>query len=171
MVNKIIKYALITLTIAWSVYQFYLGNIGSGIWLVLLAGLFVLSLFRHELIMLAFIQLRRGKFDKAEKTLAKIKHPEHLRKAQQAYYYYLIGLIHSQTQSATKAEKYFKRAISLGLRMKTDEAMAKLNLAGIAVMKRKKREAINLLNDVKKLDKNKLLEDQVKMIQGQMKRI
>lgn len=171
MINKIIKYILIALSIGWCAYQFTLGNIGNGILFIFVAAIFVLSLFRHELILWAFIQLRRGKFDKAEKTLAKIKHPEQLRKSQEAYYYYLIGLIHAQTQSATKSEKYFRRAISIGLRMKTDEAMAKLNLAGIAVMKRKKREAINLLSDVKKLDKNKLLDDQVKMIQAQMKRI
>jgi len=49
--------------------------------------------------------------------------------------------------------------------------MAKLNLAGIAIMRRKKREATTLLNEVKKLDKRKLLADQVKMISEQLKRI
>ncbi len=171
MINKIIKYVLIALSIGWSAYQFTQGNIGNGILFIFITGIFVLGLFRHEMILLAFVQLRRGKFDKAEQYLAKIKHPEQLRKSQEAYYYYLVGLINAQTQSATKSEKYFRRAISIGLRMKTDEAMAKLNLAGIAVMKRKKREAMNLLNEVKKLDKNKMLDEQVKMIQAQMKRI
>lgn len=171
MVNKIIKYVLILATLAWIIYQFSLGNIGNGILFIFILGLFVLSLFKHELIMWAFVQLRRGKFDKAEKTLAKIKHPEQLTKSQHAYYYYLTGLIHSQRQSISKSEKFFKRALSIGLRMKTDQAMAKLNLAGIAVMKRKKREATNLLAEVKKLDKNKMLADQVKMIKEQMKRI
>lgn len=171
MVNKIIKYVLIALSLAWCAYQFTLGNIGNGILFIFIAGIFVLSLFRHELIMLSFIHLRRGKFEKAGRTLARIKHPEQLRTAQEAYYYYLTGLIHAQTQSATKAEKFFRKALSKGLRMKTDQAMAKLNLAGIAVMKRRKREAMNLLTEVKKLDKNKMLDEQVKMIQSQMKRI
>ncbi|HKL02795.1 MAG TPA: hypothetical protein VJ911_03935 [Cryomorphaceae bacterium] len=171
MVNKIIKYILILAGVLWTAYQFYLGNIGNGILFFFLTGLIVLSLFRHELIMLAFIQLRRGKFEKAQRTLTKIKHPDQLIKSQQAYYYYLLGLIQAQTQGATKSERLFRKALAIGLRMKTDEAVAKLNLAGLAVMRRKKREAINLLNDVKKLDKNKLLADQVKMIQGQMKRI
>lgn len=171
MLNKIIKYILIALSLGWSIYQFTLGNIGNGILFIFIGGIFVLSLFRHELILLAFVQMRRGKFEKAEKTLLKIKHPEQLIKSQQAYYYYLLGLIQAQTQSATKSEKLFRRAIALGLRMKTDEAMAKLNLAGIAIMKRKKREAINLLSEVKKLDDKKMLDDQVKMIQAQLKRI
>lgn len=171
MINKIIKYVLIALSLTWTVYQFYLGNIGNGILFVFITGIFVLSLFRHELILFAFYQLRKGKFEKAEKTLDRIKHPEHLMKSQEAYYYYLKGLIQAQTQSATKAEKYFRKALATGLRMDTDKAMAKLNLAGIAIMKRRKREATNLLTEVKKLDKRKLLDDQVKMIQTQLKRI
>jgi len=171
MINKIIKYILIALSLGWSIYQFTIGNIGNGILFVFISGIFVFSLFRHELILWAFVQLRRGKFEKAQATLNKIKHPEHLIKSQQAYYYYLQGLIQAQTQSATKSEKLFRRALSIGLRMKTDEAMAKLNLAGIAIMKRKKREAINLLSEVKKLDDKKVLNDQVKMIQAQLKRI
>jgi len=171
MVNKIIKYVLIALALAWSVYQFTAGNIGNGILFVLLAGLVVLFLFRHELILLSFLHVRRGKFDKAEKTLSKIQHPDQLMKSQEAYYYYLMGMIEAQSRGATKSERYFRKALSLGLRMKTDQAVAKLNLAGIAVMKRKKREAINLLAEVKKLDSRNLLDDQVKMIKGQMKRI
>ncbi|MCH2214651.1 MAG: DUF2892 domain-containing protein [Flavobacteriales bacterium] len=171
MLNKIIKYVLIAAFLAWSVYQFTLSNFGNGILFFFLAGLVILFLFRHELILLTFLHVRRGKFDKAEKTISKIKHPDQLMKSQEAYYYYMLGMIEAQSRGATKSERYFRKALSIGLRMKTDQAVAKLNLAGIAVMKRKKREAINLLAEVKKLDTRNLLDDQVKMIKGQMKRI
>ena len=69
------------------------------------------------------------------------------------------------------AEKYFKKAISFGLNMNQDLAMAKLSLAGILMQKRRKREAIMLLNQAKKLDKHGILTQQVKMMQTQMKRI
>jgi hypothetical protein len=49
--------------------------------------------------------------------------------------------------------------------------MAKLSLAGILIQKRRKREATTLLNEAKKLDKQKMLLDQIKMMQQQMKRI
>ncbi|MDA9127177.1 DUF2892 domain-containing protein, partial [Flavobacteriaceae bacterium] len=52
-----------------------------------------------------------------------------------------------------------------------DLAMAKLSLAGILIQKRRKREATNLLNEAKKLDKQKMLSDQIKMMQQQMKKI
>jgi hypothetical protein len=50
-------------------------------------------------------------------------------------------------------------------------AMAKLSLAGIAMQKRRKREATTLLNEAKKLDKHNMLNDQIKQMKQQMKRI
>ena len=52
-----------------------------------------------------------------------------------------------------------------------DVAMAKLSLAGIAMQKRRKREATQLLQEAKKLDKNNMLTDQIKLMQQQMKKI
>ena len=71
----------------------------------------------------------------------------------------------------TQAEKHFKKAIKLGLSMDHDLAMAKLNLAGIAMTKRRKREATNLLAEAKKLDKHGMLTDQIRMMKQQMKKI
>ena len=67
--------------------------------------------------------------------------------------------------------KYFKKAIQLGLSMDLDMAVAKLNLAGIALSRRRKLEATQLLNEVKKLDKQNMLKDQVNMMKQQMKKI
>lgn len=55
--------------------------------------------------------------------------------------------------------------------MDTDKAIAKLNLAGVAMTRRRKLEATNLLNEAKKLDKQGLLKDQIKMMKDQMKKI
>ena len=48
----------------------------------------------------------------------------------------------SQT-NINQAEKYFKKAIELGLSMDMDLAVAKLNLAGVAMTRRRKLEATN----------------------------
>jgi hypothetical protein len=169
--NKIIRLALTTLIFAWAVWQFIEGNIGNGIMLVLLAGLVLLTYFRNENILLAFWHLRKNNMAGAEKALNRIKNPEQsLIKSQLAYWYMLQGMIQSQT-GIGKAESYLRKALSTGLRMKTDQAMAKLQLAGIAIAKRRKREAMVLLADVKKLDTRGMLNDQVKMIKAQMKRI
>ena len=75
----------------------------------------------------------------------------------------------SQT-NMNEAEKYFKKAIDLGLSMDHDLAMAKLNLAGIAFSKRRKQEAQKLLSEAQKLDKRDMLAEQIKMMKEQMKR-
>lgn len=171
MFHKNIKLALAVLIFGWAVYQFIEGFIGNGIMYVLLSSIFVLLYFKNEIILLAFFRLRKQDFVGADKWLNKIKSPEaSLTRKQQGYFYYLKGLMVSQT-NMNEAEKLFKRAISLGLSMKHDLALAKLNLAGIALTKRRKREATQLLAETKKLDKQNMLTEQIKMMQQQLKRI
>ena len=115
--------------------------------------------------------MRKQDFDGTKRWLNKIKKPESaLTQKQVGYYNYLNGIISSQT-NLTEAEKYFKKAISLGLSMNHDLAMAKLSLAGILMQKRRKREATALLNEAKKIDKQRMLADQIRIMQQQMKRI
>jgi galactokinase len=171
MLNKIIRLGLAALIISVSIWQFTEGNIGNGIMYVLLASLVVLTYFRNEHVLLAFYHLRRNKMEKAQRSLARVKNPEKsLTKGQAAYYYMLLGMIESQ-KGIGKAESLLRKALNMGLRQKHDQAMTKLQLAGIAVAKRRKREATLLLSEVKKLDTRKMLTDQVRMIKQQMKRI
>jgi len=170
MYNKEIKALLSLALLSAGIYLFTDGEIGYGILVLLLMGLVILSIFRDERILKAFYHLRKNDMQKAETTLSKIKHPEKLIKSQEAYFYYLNGLVRSQTQM-NKAEKFFKKALTIGLRNDTDKAVAKLNLAGLAMSRRRKREATTLITEVKKLDKHNMLEDQVKMMKQQLKRI
>jgi hypothetical protein len=171
MFPKIIKLILAILTIAFSVFQFTEGAIGNGIFLILLAGMFILLYYKNEFIILAFFQLRKQNFEGTLKWLNRISSPEkNLVRKQQGYYNYLHGIILSQT-NLTKAEKYFKKSLELGLAMDTDLAMANLSLSGIYMQKRRKREATLLLNKAKKLDTQGVLSGQIKQMQQQMKRI
>lgn len=171
MFNKNIKMVLAGIIVGLAVYQFIEGYIGNGITLILLALIFVFLYFRNEFILLAFLRMRKQDMNGTEKWLSKIKKPEAaLTQKQQGYYNYLYGIIFSQ-KNLTQAEKYFKKALKLGLNMDYDVAMAKLSLAGIAMQKRRKREATMLLQEAKKLDKNNMLTDQIKMMQQQMKKI
>lgn len=171
MFHKNIKLIIAIAIIGWTGYEFSQGHIGNGISLLLLAGIFIFLYFKNEFILMAFLQLRRQNFEGAQKWLNYIKNPEGaLVKKQQGYYNYLHGIMLSQT-NITQAEKFFKKAIKLGLSMDTDLAMAKLQLAGIAMTKRRKREATTLLNEAKKLDKHGMLKEQMQMLKQQMKRI
>jgi tetratricopeptide (TPR) repeat protein len=171
MFNKNIKLVIAGIIIAISIWQFTLGNIGNGIMFILLSLIFIFLYFKNEMILMAFLRLRKQDFPGAKKWLDKIRDPETaLTKKQQGYYWYLHGLMLSQT-NITQAEKHFKKAIKLGLSMDQDLAMAKLNLAGIAMTKRRKREAQNLLTEAKKLDKHGMLKEQITMMKQQMKKI
>ncbi len=171
MFHKNIKLVITVLIVAYAVYQFAEGNIGNGIALILLSLIFVFLYFRNEIILMSFLRMRKQDMAGTEKWLSRIKNPEAaLTRKQQGYYNYLYGIIYSQ-KNLTQAEKFFKKALKFGLNMDYDVAMAKLSLAGIAMQKRRKREAVNLLREAKKLDKNNMLTDQIKMMQQQMKKI
>ncbi len=171
MFNKYIKLVIAGGILVWSVFQFIEGNIMNGISIVLLAGIFVLFYFKNEFILLAFWQLRKQNFAGAGKWLAYIKSPKSaLIQKQEGYYNFLQGILISQT-NLTQAEKFFKKALKLGLSMNHDIAMAKLQLGGIAMSKRRKREATMLINEAKKLDTQGVLADQVKMMKQQLKKI
>ena len=137
----------------------------------MLAGIFVFFYFKNEFLLLAFLRLRKQDFPGAQKWLGYIKNPSGaLIKKQEGYFNFLQGLLVSQT-NLTQAEKYFKKALKLGLSMSHDIAMAKLQLAGVAMTKRRKREATNLIAEAKKLDKHGVLNEQIKMMKQQMKKI
>ncbi|CAM1373326.1 conserved hypothetical protein [Tenacibaculum litopenaei] len=171
MFHKNIKLAIAALITGYAIYQFSQGEIGNGIALLLLAGIFVFFYFKNEFILMAFIKLRSQDFEGAQQWLNRIKNPSAaLIQKQEGYYNYLHGIMLSQT-NITKAEKFLKKAIKLGLAMDHDLAMAKLQLAGIAMTKRRKREATTLMNEAKKLDKHGMLKEQMQMMKQQLKKI
>lgn len=141
---------------------------GWGILVFLIGGLVLLTFFFNENMLVAQYYLRKENSDEAEKWLLKITdYEKQLFKAQHGYYNLLIGLIESR-KAPLKSEKYFKKALSLGMTMSHNIALAKLSLAGIAMAKRNKREAQQYLSEAAKEDKNKLLAEQIKMMKGQM---
>ncbi|MFD0794158.1 tetratricopeptide repeat protein [Mucilaginibacter litoreus] len=141
---------------------------GWGIPVFLIGGLTLLTFFFNENMLIAQFYLRKEKSDKAEEFLGKITdYEKQLHKGQWGYYNLLIGLIESR-KAPLKAEKYFKKALSLGMSMSHNTALAKLSLAGISMAKRNKREAEMYIKEAAKDDKNKLLADQIKMMKAQM---
>ena len=114
MFHRYIKIVLASLIIAFAIYQFTLGNIGNGIFLILLSAIPIFLYFRNEFLLLAFLKLRKQDTEGTKKWLDKIKNPETaLIKKQRGYYNYLYGLI-SYLIKLTQAEKYFRKALQYG---------------------------------------------------------
>ena len=170
MYNKELKIGISALIVVLAIALFFAQWYGTGVLLIVLAGLVVLTIFRNEHILTAFYYLRKQQMPQAKQALDRIKNPHKLIKTQEAYFYYLNGIIAaSQKNSITQAEKFFSQALKIGLRMEQDQAVAKLNMAVAAASKRRKVEAQKLIAEAKKLDKNRMLSDQIKMIEGQLK--
>src|ERR1700744_2547526 len=141
---------------------------GWGILVFLLGGIILLTFFFNENMLIAQFYLRKDNMVKSEEWLNKITdYEKQLNKNQHGYYNLLIGLLESR-KAPIKSEKYFKKALSLGMKMSHNIALAKLSLAGIAMAKRNKREAQMYLQEATKDDKNKLLADQIKMMKSQL---
>ena len=142
-----------------------------GILVLLIGGIVLFSFFFNEKMVIAQWFLRKENNDKAEFWLLKIKdYEKELNKNQHGYYNLLIGLTESR-KAPMKSEKYFKKALQLGMKMSHNTALAKISLAGIAMAKRNKREAQMYLAEAVKDDKNKLLTEQIKMMKSQMQQM
>jgi len=163
-VRIILAFVLLGAAVSLIVFGFW----GWGILALVFAILVFVTFFFNENMLIAQFYLRKENMEKAKHWLSKITNYEkQLIRAQHGYYHLLIGLIESRN-APLQSEKYFKKALSLGMQMDHNIALAKLSLAGIAMAKRNKREATQLLQEAKKADKNKLLAEQIKMMKDQM---
>lgn len=163
-IRLIVACVFLGAAVALCVFGFW----GWGILVLLIGGIILLSYFFNENMIIAQYFLRKEQSDKAEQWLTKINdYEKQLHKNQHGYYNLLIGLIESR-KAPLKSEKYFKKALQLGMNMSHNTALAKLSLAGIAMAKRNKREATMYLQEASKDDKNKLLTEQIKMMKQQM---
>ena len=87
MFPKVIKLILALATFSYSVYQFIEDQIGNGIFLLLVTGMFILLYFKNEIIFLAFLRLRKQDFEGTLKWLSRISNPSaNLVTKQQGYY-------------------------------------------------------------------------------------
>jgi len=129
----------------------------------------LLSFFRNENVIIALYQMRLGNQDKAWKALNRIKDPRFLPKRQHAYVLYLNGMLGLQNDLGfAKSEQMIRKALQIGLRTKQDQAVAKMQLAGICMQTGRKTEAATLLSESKKLDVNGMLKEQLDMMKKQI---
>lgn len=168
MVNFIIRISLAVATLGFNVYLFVSGHWGWGITFLLIPALVILSFFRNENMILALNQMRLGNTDKAKKYINRITHPQFLPKSQHAYVLYLKAVMGAQEMGFAKSEQLLRKAMELGLRQAEDNAVARLHLAGICAQSGRKQEAVSLLAEAKKMDKNGMMREQIKTMQQQL---
>ncbi|MFM7644993.1 MAG: hypothetical protein ACKO5N_09410 [Sphingomonadales bacterium] len=164
----IIRIALALVATSFNVYLFVSGHWGWGIFFIFITALIILSFFRNENMILALNQMRVGNQDKAKVYINKISHPNLLPRKQHAYVLYLKAVLGAQELGFNASEQLLRKALALGLRTNEDNAVARMHLSGICAQTGRRQEALNLLADAKKYDKNGMLKDQIKMLQQQL---
>lgn len=170
MIGLIIKILLSLSSFSYTVYLFYSGSWGWGIVMLLVTTIITLTIFRNEWILMTMVQLRQQNMEKAAKYLGRIKQPQFLIKRQQAYYYYLTGMVNREGLKLSETEKLYRKALNIGLKQDYDKAMAKLNIAAICMQTGRRREAENLLSEAKKLDTKGMLTEHIKDLKKHMGR-
>lgn len=171
MISFIIKSVLAVLSVFFTVYFFATGYWGWGISFVLVSALVIVTFFRNEQIILALNQMRIGNHEKAYTILKRITHPQLLIKRQQAYYYYLTGMLGAKEMGLNKSEQFLRKALSIGLKTNQDKAVAHMHIGGICLQTGRKREAISMFDEAKRLDKDGMLSDQLKMLKKQASQV
>ena len=169
MIGFIIRCIVAALTLGFNTYLFYSGSWGWGIFMIFVSALVVLSFFRNENMILALNQMRTGNTDKALKYINRITHPQFMPRKQHAYILFLQAVMGAQQAGmATNSENKLRKAIGLGLRKPEDNAMARMHLAGICAQTGRKKEALSLLSEAKKLDNTGMMKDQIRTMQQQL---
>ncbi|AEA43225.1 hypothetical protein [Fluviicola taffensis] len=151
-----------------TVYSFYTGYWGWGIFLIFPTALVILSFNYNENLAFTLNHMRTGNQDKAQRAINRITAPQFLPKRQRAYVIYMQALLNAQAFPSVKIEGMLREAIQLGLKRGHDKAMARMHLAGLCVQSGRRQEAVTLLAEAKKMDDSGMLKDQIKMMQSQM---
>ena len=168
MTGFIIRCIVATVTLSFNTYLFYTGYWGWGIFVIFISALVILSFFRNENMILALNQMRVGNTDKALKYINRITHPHLMPRKQHAYILFLQAVMSAQSEGMTQSEHKLRKAIGLGLRKAEDNAMARMHLAGICAQTGRKKEAISLLSEAKKLDSSGMMKEQIRTMQQQL---
>lgn len=168
MIGFIIRCFVAIATLGFNTYLFYTGYWGWGIFVIFLSALVVLSFFRNENMILALNQMRTGNTDKALKYINRVTHPEFMPRKQHAYILFLQAVMGAQQAGMVQSEHKLRKAIGLGLRKPEDNAMARMHLAGICAQTGRKKEAVSLLSEAKKLDNSGMMKDQIRTMQQQL---
>lgn len=168
MIAFIIRCAVAAFALFLTTYSFYTGHWGWGIVMIFVTAIIGLTFFRNENMILALNQMRMGNHEKAHMYLKRISRPDLLPRKQHAYILYLKAMLGTQELGFTKSEQLLRKAITMGLRTQQDNAVARLHLAGICAQTGRKNEATTLLAEAKKLDKNGIMKDQIKLMQNQL---
>ncbi len=151
---------------AWKFYS--TGNMTSTYMVLGAIGLIVWGYFKNRTVYLAFQQLKRENYEKAEQLLGKVPNPELLKKSQKSYYHFTKGFIELNKQNLDVAYENLNSALSLGLRTQNDTSIVTLNLASLELERKNLDEARSFLIRTKELNHKPELSAEIERIEAEL---
>ena len=100
---------------------------------VVLIGMLVWGYFKEGTIVLAAKQFHQKEYNKAEKLLQQIHHPEYLSKKRRGFYEFILGGICLQKGEYERAEQHYEIAAQYPLRSVTDHVAALVHVANLSI--------------------------------------
>ena len=168
MIRFIIRCVLAAASLFFTGALFYTGYWGWGIVMIFITAIVGFSFLRNEKMILALNAMRTGDTEKAKVHINKIAAPQFLPKKQHAYVLFLKAVLNTQELGFSKSEQLLRKAMSMGLRTGQDNAVARMHLSGICAQTGRKKEAVSLLAEAKKLDTSGMMKEQISQMQRQL---
>lgn len=132
------------------------------------ALLFIYGYYKYGTVYIAFQELKKGKFDKAEKLVSKIKNPATLSKGQKSYYHFVQGAITANNNQWEKSYSEFTKALGIGLRTKNDTSIVLLSLASIEFERKNFEQAKEFIRKVREFDLKPIIELDVNKLEKEI---
>ncbi|WCO03604.1 tetratricopeptide repeat protein [Psychroserpens ponticola] len=136
--------------------------------MLLAAGLIIYGHYRYGTVYIAFQELKKENYDKAEKLISKIKNPDLLSKGQKSYYHFTQGAIASNNDEWEKSYSEWSKAIEIGLRTENDTSIALLNLANVELERKNFDKANDFIAKVRELNLKPLVKSETDRIQNEI---
>ncbi len=157
---------IVGIVLAWN---FYSNGDMTNFFLTMVAiGVIVWGHFKYGTVFLAFQHLKKGKYQKAEQLLLKVKNPDLLKKYQKSYYHFTKGFIELNKNNLDNSYTELKNALELGLRTENDTSIVTLTLASIEVKRKNYDKAKIYLNQAKKLNHKVELNTEIEKIEKEI---
>lgn len=168
MFTPTIRIVLVIFSLSMAFYFFTRGEYILIIMPLIAAILFIYGYFKYGTVYAAFMQLKKGNFDKAEKLLLKVNKPKNLDSENRGYYHFSKGLIYSNKKDWDNASKELNEALNFKLRTENDTSIVILNLAEIELNKKEFVKANQFLERLKSFKLKPLVKQEADIIESKI---
>ncbi len=161
MFTPFIRIILVIICLVVSIWFYFLGNFTYAGLMLFAAGLFIYGYFKYGTVFIAFQQLKKENFAKAERLISKINTPNNLSKKQKSYYHLTKGLIEFKKNKLDVAKSELNKALKIGLGSKNDTSILLLYLAIVEYELRNLSSANEYIKKLKNFDLKPLIKSEM----------